>query len=113
MDTPNLTQEITQLHAELCSALAESTRLFILYALAEQQCNVSEITQKLELPQPTISRHLKVLRDAGLVHAKRQGMSIHYELADKRVIEALDLLRGVLRDRIQRSADLIDELVTL
>ena len=111
MDNPNLTQEITQLHAELCSALAETTRLFILYALAEQPCNVTEMTQKLELPQPTISRHLKVLRDAGLVRATRQGMTIQYELADQRVIEALDILRSVLRDRIQHHADLMDEFV--
>ena len=111
MDTSNLAQEITQLHAELCSALAEPIRLFILYALAEQPCNVTEITQKLELPQPTVSRHLKVLRDAGLVHATRRGMTLLYALNDKRVISALDLLRNVLRDRIQHHADLIDEFV--
>jgi DNA-binding transcriptional ArsR family regulator len=111
MDSTNLVQEITQLHAELCSALAESTRLFILYALAERPCNVTELTQKLELPQPTISRHLKVLREAGLVHSTRQGMVIHYALTDKRVIEALDILRSVLRDRIQHHADLMDEFI--
>ncbi len=113
MDTSNLTQEITQLHAELCSALAEPTRLFILYALAERPCNVTELTQKLELPQPTISRHLKILRDAGLAHATRQGMTLQYELTDQRVIEALDLLRSVLRDRIQHHAALIDEFIPL
>ena len=112
MESSNLAQEITLLHAELCSALAEPTRLFILYALAEQPSNVTILTQKLELPQPTISRHLKVLRDAGLVHATRQGMNIHYEITDLRVIEALDLLRSVLRDRIQHHADLIDEFIT-
>jgi len=37
-------------------------------------------------------------------------MSVLYELTDHRVIEALDLLRGVLRDRIQHSANLMDEL---
>jgi DNA-binding transcriptional ArsR family regulator len=111
MDTTNLTQEINVLHAELCSALAETTRLLVLYMLADEPCNVSELTQKLAVPQPSVSRHLKVLRDAGLVRATRQGASVLYELVDPRVIEALDLLRGVLRDRIQRSVDLIDELV--
>jgi DNA-binding transcriptional ArsR family regulator len=111
MDTSNLTQEITQLHAELCSALAEPTRLFILYALAEQPCNGTELTQKLELPQPSISRHLKILRDAGLVRATRQGMTVQYELSDRRVIDALDLLRSVLRDRIQHHAELMDEFI--
>ena len=110
MDTSNLTQELVQLHAELCSALADSTRLIILYALSDQPANVSELTQRLDLPQPTISRHLKILRDGGLVRATRQGMNVQYELTDLRVIQALDLLRSVLRDRIQRHANLIDDL---
>jgi DNA-binding transcriptional ArsR family regulator len=108
--TLNLTQELVQLHAELCSALADSNRLVILYVLSDQPCNVTELTQRLDTPQSTVSRHLKVLRDGGLVRATRQGMSVVYELTDSRVIEALDLLRSVLRDRIQHHADLIDDL---
>jgi ArsR family transcriptional regulator len=111
MDTSNLTQEIAVLHAELCSALADPTRLLLLYMLAEAPCNVTELTQRLAIPQPSISRHLKVLRDGGLVRTTRQGATMLYELTDQRVIEALDLLRGVLRDRIQRSANLIEELI--
>ncbi len=111
MENTNLAQEITELHAEVCSALAEPTRLFILYALAEKGCNVTELAQKLEIAQPTISRHLKILRDGGLVKATRQGMNVQYELTDLRVIQALDLLRSVLRDRIQHRADLIDEMI--
>jgi DNA-binding transcriptional ArsR family regulator len=111
MDNSNLAQEIAQLHAELCSALADPTRLLILYALAEQAVTVNELTQKLAIPQPNISRHLKVLRDGGLVHATRQGMSVQYELADQRVIQAMDLLRAVLHDRIQHNVNLIDELI--
>jgi DNA-binding transcriptional ArsR family regulator len=110
METSTLKQEIVELHAKLCSALADPTRLMLLYILSEQPCNVSELTQKLALPQPSISRHLKTLRDGGLVRATRQGMSVVYELNDPRIIEALDLLRAVLRDRIQYSANLIEEL---
>ena len=112
MDTSNLTQEIAVLHAELCSALAEPTRIVALYLLADNPCTVSELTQNLGIPQPNVSRHLKILREGGLVRATRQGSSVLYELTDRRVIEALDLLRGVLRDRIQRSADLMEELIT-
>jgi ArsR family transcriptional regulator len=102
-----LTQEINQLHADLCSALADPTRLILLYALGEQRRNVTELTQELELPQPTVSRHLKVLRDRGLVKAERQGSNVQYALVDHRVIEALDLLRAVLRDSIEYRASLI------
>ena len=88
MITSSLTQEIAHLHADLCSALADSTRLILLYALSDQPRNVTELTQELEVPQPTVSRHLKVLRESGLVKATRLGTSVQYELTDHRVIEA-------------------------
>ena len=59
MVSTTLVQEITQLHADFCSALANSTRLILLYALADGPRNVTELTQELSQPQPTISRHLK------------------------------------------------------
>jgi DNA-binding transcriptional ArsR family regulator len=108
MVSTTLVQEITQLHADFCSALADSTRLILLYALAEGPRNVTELTQELGQPQPTISRHLKNLRDRGLVTATRQGMMVQYSLADARVIEALDILRSIMRDGIQRRASLIE-----
>ena len=110
MQTSSLSQEIAQLHAHLCSALADPTRLLLLYALSVQSCNVTELTEKLDLPQPTISRHLKVLRESGLVRSTRQGALVQYELTDRRVIDALDTLRSVLRDRIQSRAALINEI---
>jgi DNA-binding transcriptional ArsR family regulator len=107
MITTSLTQEITRLHADLCSALADPTRLLLLYALSNEPRNVTELTQDLQVPQPTVSRHLKVLREGGLVKASRQGSSVQYQLTDHRVIEALDLLRSILRERIQHDASLI------
>jgi ArsR family transcriptional regulator len=96
----SLIQEITQLHADFCSALADSTRLILLYVLAEGPHNVSELTQELGIPQPTISRHLKILRDRGLVVAARHGMMVEYSLGDRRIIEVLDGLRAIMRGSI-------------
>jgi DNA-binding transcriptional ArsR family regulator len=110
MISPLLVQELTQLHADFCSALADSTRLILLYALAECPRNVTELTQELNQPQPTISRHLKILRERGLVEATRQGMTVQYAIADSRVIEALDILRSIMRDGIQKRASLIEEV---
>ena len=108
MVSTTLVQEITQLHADFCSALADSTRLILLYALADGPRNVTELTQELGQPQPTISRHLKNLRDRGLVIATRQGMMVQYSLADKRVIDALDILRSLMRESIQKRASLVE-----
>jgi ArsR family transcriptional regulator len=108
MDTYTLAQEITELHADLCSALADPKRILILYALAEGSVNVSELADHIGISQPAASRHLKILRDRGLVQPIRQGASVVYHLTDNRLIEALDLLRGVLRDRIHHRANLLD-----
>jgi DNA-binding transcriptional ArsR family regulator len=110
MISQTLAQEVSQLEADLCFALADPTRILILYALDEQPRTVTELTTELGIPQPSTSRHLKILRDRGLVLTTRQGVSITYQLADGRLIKALDLLRSVLRDRIKHRANLMEEL---
>ncbi len=105
----NLTPEASRLEAELCYAFVDSTRILILYELNKHPCNVTELTQQLETNQPKVSRHLKILRDLGLVKTTRQGVSITYELADSRLIEALEILRGVLRDNIATKVNMINE----
>jgi DNA-binding transcriptional ArsR family regulator len=108
MVSPSIAQEVSLLHADLCSALADSTRLLLLYTLAAHPYNVTELTQELNLSQPMVSRHLKILRERGLVTATRQGIVVQYELADQRIIAALDLLRAVMRDRVQYRANLLE-----
>jgi ArsR family transcriptional regulator len=110
MVNPTLKQEIIQLEADFCAALSDPTRIFILYALNERPLNVTELTHELGLPQPTISRHLKVLRERGLVYSERQGTVLTYHLADQRVIHAMDLLRSAMRDRLTQRANLVTEL---
>jgi DNA-binding transcriptional ArsR family regulator len=109
MDSPSLPQEVTQLHADICSALADPRRILILYVLSERTLNVSELAEEVGISQPAASRHLKILRERGLVRAVRQGSSVEYHLTDLRLIEALDLLRTVLRDRIAYRASLMEE----
>ena len=69
---------------------------------------MTSLSQTLEISQPATSRHLKVLRDRGLVTATREGSTMRYELADDRLIEALDLLRAILRDRITYRASFFE-----
>jgi ArsR family transcriptional regulator len=102
----SLEREVNQLHSELCAGLADPKRLLILYALTQGEMNVSEIAEALSLPQPTTSRHLKLLRERNLVLAQREGTSVNYTLADYRVIEALDILRAVLADHLSAQATL-------
>jgi ArsR family transcriptional regulator len=74
-------------------ALADPTRVAIVNSLsaAEEVC-VCNLTATFDLSQPTISHHLRILREAGLVEATRRGTWAYYRL----VPEAIDALRGAL-----------------
>jgi DNA-binding transcriptional ArsR family regulator len=108
MENTTLAHEVNQLHAELCAALAEPRRIVLLYALAEQSRHVNDLATELGMTQSAASRHLKLLRERGLVRAIRRGANVEYRLADPRLIQALDLLRAVLRDRLSHTASLIE-----
>ena len=105
-----LQEEIDQLHAELCQCLADPRRISILYALSEGPKNVSELMEILDMNRATASRHLKVLRDGAMVTTERDGVSIYYSLSDDRVIQALDLLRGVLAEILAQRKTLAEAL---
>ena len=74
-------------------ALADPTRRTILALLSERERTVSEICEHFEITQPAISRHLAVLRDAGLVSAERRGQSVVYAI-DTTVVQ--DVVRVLL-----------------
>lgn len=103
-----LVDEVQLLHDRVCKGLGDPKRVLILYALNEKPCYVSELSDQLDMPQPTVSRHLKILRDCCLVTTRRDGNAVYYAINDGRVIEALDLLRGILRDRIMEQAHIIE-----
>ena len=110
MVDPTLTQEITALHADICSALADPKRILILYALNEKPRNVSELAEDLGMNQPAASRHLMLLRERGLASAQRDGQSVVYSLIDNRVIQALDLLREVLASKLKNQGALAQNI---
>ena len=92
-DTPPLPQEARDELAARFKALADPTRVAIVNRLAgaDEVC-VCDLNSAFELSQPTISHHLKILREAGLVESSRRGTWAYYRL----VPEAIESLRGAL-----------------
>ncbi len=97
---PQLLREIDLLHAEVCGALADPKRIALLYALRDGEATVSQLAQALAVPQATVSRHLKVLRERGMVIPRRDGMNVYYSVSNKKILRALDLLRDVLSEHL-------------
>lgn len=112
----NLREEVVRLHAQVCNGLADPNRILIIYSLADGPRNVNDIAANVELPQPTVSRHLKILRERGIVRSDRDGQTINYRLSDIRIIQALDLLRATLADQLKDQvllAQQVNEKLTL
>jgi ArsR family transcriptional regulator len=107
---PSFELEIHQLHSQLCAGLADPNRILLLYALSEEDLNVTGLSRVLSLPQPKVSRHLKMLRERGLVVGQRKGQSVYYKVADTRIIDALDLLRAVLADLLANQVSLAQSI---
>jgi ArsR family transcriptional regulator len=105
-----LENEVIQLHAEICGGLADPSRIMILYALSQNPRNVTELSSELNMPQPLVSRHLKILRDRGMVTSERHGTTVTYSLGDPRLVEALDLLRAAMHAIIARRAALVEAI---
>ena len=103
-----LEHEIELLHGRICQALADPKRVLMLYILAEGPLRVSELVDRLDVPQPTASRHLAVLRERGLVQAERKGTAAYYTLTDHRIIKALDLMREVLATQLATDAGVVE-----
>lgn len=100
--------ELELLHHRMCRAVNDPRRLQILYALAEQPCNVTELAERLDVPQPTVSRHLATLRQSGVVATRREGTGVFYSIAEPRIIDLLDLMRSMLKDMLAKQSNLMD-----
>ncbi|MBQ6431014.1 MAG: winged helix-turn-helix transcriptional regulator [Oscillospiraceae bacterium] len=71
--------------AELFKVFADSTRIRVLYAMFEQEMNVSQICEKVEMSISAVSHQLRLLKQSRLVKCRREGRKAYYMLADDHV----------------------------
>jgi ArsR family transcriptional regulator len=71
---------------EFAKAIADETRQKIMRACCCQWRSVNEIVEQLDVSQPTVSHHLAILRDAGLVNLREEGKQTFYTLNQNRVV---------------------------
>ncbi len=91
-----------QAEAALLKAVADPYRLTMLATLAaaaDEVC-VCEFTDALPLNQPTVSHHLRILREAGLVTCERRGTWVYYRLADDANARLSDALTNVFQQKV-------------
>jgi ArsR family transcriptional regulator len=95
---PALDAEAAQQRALVFKALADPNRLRLLSIVkadASGECCVCDLTEPLDLGQPTVSHHLKILVEAGLLHREKRGTWAYYSLVPGALEEAAGLLASL------------------
>ena len=88
-------KEKYQLKVNLFKALADANRLMIVDMLSCDELCACKILEKFKITQPTLSHHMRILCDCGLVKGRKEGKWMYYSLDKKRVKELRKFLRSV------------------
>jgi ArsR family transcriptional regulator len=90
--------------AKVLKAMAHPTRLFIVDQLAKQEKCVCELTEMVGADMSTVSKHLSVLKAAGLVRDEKRGLLVYYSLRVPCILNLFGCIEGVLKSNAQASA---------
>jgi len=101
--------ELLQRIAEVLKAMADPTRLKILHSLQQGERCVSDILEIVGGSQANVSKHLSVLKRAGLVESRRDGLNVFYQISDEGVFTICRNVCDSLEDRIDREHQAILE----
>jgi DNA-binding transcriptional ArsR family regulator len=107
---PAIPGELQTFKAQFFRALAHPTRIRMLEILVRGGRTVQELQAALMLDQPLVSQQLAVLRNQGIVSARKEGLSVRYTLRDPLVGELLDLARRIFNNHLGNTRGLLREL---
>jgi DNA-binding transcriptional ArsR family regulator len=97
-DFRRLRDEMSELHARFCRGIGDPKRLLIVASLSNGEQTVGQLAQKIGAAHSNTSQHLSMMRDLGLVIARRVDNNVFYRLSDPRLAEVVDLLRSIQHD---------------
>lgn len=106
MPNKNLSIEAIELIANRFKILSEPIRLRILQTLQDGEKSVTELTEAVETSQPNVSKHLKILQDAGIVKRNQQGNTVYYSIADESIFTLCETVCSSLETRLKNQAEI-------
>ena len=105
-----LKQEKFEARARIVKAMAHPTRLFIVDELSRGQRCVNELTEMIGADMSTVSKHLAVLKGAGLVEDEKRGASVFYRLRCSCILDFFSCVEAVLKINAKEQAQLAKRL---
>lgn len=102
-----LTTEAFQFIAARFKVLADPLRLQILHTLQDGEQSVTAITEAVAATQPNVSKHLKILHEAGLLARRQAGTTVYYAIADPTVFALCEVVCSSLHERFLAHASAV------
>ncbi len=103
-------KEIYKLHADFCKFMANPKRLEILFLLGEKEMCVDEIASKMIVRVPNISQHLAVMRERGVVEARREGTKMYYKLVNPKTLQACLIMRDAMIEQMKKQLEMMKDV---
>ena len=98
------------LKSRYLKALACERRIEILEILKRGEKSVCKLVEELGVDQSVVSRHLKTLKESGIVDSRKKGVSVYYRIVDEEVFGVIDLITKLLKKRAKRLQASVNEL---
>ena len=105
-------RELYRIKADLCKTLADPNRQMIIVELRSGEKTVGELSEAIEISQPATSRHLAILRDGGVVKARREGTNVYYTLVTPKIAEACDMVHDILLSQLEKNRQLANRIIS-
>jgi DNA-binding transcriptional ArsR family regulator len=94
----------------LLKVLSELSRLQVLCALKEGRKNVTEIIQETGLGQANVSKHLKILTQAGIIQRQPQGITVYYAITDLMIFDLCELVCQRLATQLEKQSEQLKQI---
>ena len=103
-----LNTRLYELHASICQTLSNPKRLEIIDCLRDGELSVTGLAEVTGIRQVNLSQHLALMREKGMVIARREGANVYYRLSNPKISQACDLIRQVLLEHLEAAGELAE-----
>ena len=103
---------IFKVKADFLKALAHSSRLSIIEYLKSREAPVGQMVKDLGMEQSGLSKHLAILRQAGILSSRHEGSNVFYAIKDRDIFNVLRPINQILKKKLVESGDLLNRLAS-
>ena len=103
----DLERRLDEMHADLCKVFSNPVRVGLLVLLKDGELSVGALARSLRVSVPTASKHLRVMRERGVLQTRRDGNVVYYHVTSPKVLRAFSLMREVLLARLRATGRIL------